>query len=314
VTSTQAPPISGASRQQSMVVDAAQAPPITETSRRSSSLTVIAAVASLSVAILAGWFAFYGLVLTSFVERGAQFRLYGQLRSELAEETAPLGGAITPGSPVAILTVPGLGLRNAVVVEGSTSAQLTSGPGHLRDTPLPGQPGLSVIFGRSTTFGAPFARLVDLKRGQIIRITTGQGSFSYRVDRMRRHGPPARPVLAPGVSELTLVSSAADGWRTGWAPNKMVLVDASLVKGQVQRAPAGLPSSVTRASQPMEGQTPPLIPLFLWLAGLLAAPVLAIWGWRRWGRWQMWIAGLPIVVALLWGATRSAQLLLPNLI
>ena len=281
----------------------------------SPSWTSIAVGLPLCVAVLAGWFAFYGLVLTAFVEHGTQFRLYGQLRSELAQETAPLGGSIKPGAPIALLSVPALGLRNAVVIEGTTSDQLTRGPGHLRDTPLPGQPGVSIIFGRSATFGAPFAGLEGLKRGATVRVTTGQGTFGYRVDRVRLRGsPPRTGLLPPGASEITLVSSAGSGWRSGWAPNRTVLADATLVKGQLQRAPAGMPSSVSRASQPMQADTPPLIPLTLWLAGLPVLLLPAIWARRRWGRWQLWLAGLPILIAILWGATRSAQLLLPNLI
>jgi hypothetical protein len=52
----------------------------------------------------------------------------------------------------------------------------------------------------------------------------------------------------------------------------------------------------------------------VWSIGLLATPFMAAWSWRRWGRWQIWLAGLPILIALLWGAARSAELLLPNLI
>lgn len=276
--------------------------------------TAIALGISISVAVLAGWFTFYGLVLTSVVEHGTQFRLYGQLRSELAQETAPLGGAIKPGVPVALLNIRALGLRNAVVVEGTNSQQLTKGPGHLADTPLPGQPGVSAIFGRSTTFGGPFSGLPSLRKGERITITTAQGTFVFRVDRIRRKGSPARPKVLPGVAEITLVSSEGAGWGSGWAPNRTLLADATMVKGQLQAAPAGLPASVARTSQPMQGMTPALVPLMFWLLGLLLVPPLAVWAWRRWGRWQTWVAGIPIVVALLWGATMSAQLLLPNLI
>ena len=49
-----------------------------------------------------------------------------------------------------------------VVVEGTTPGEPDAGPGHLRDTPLPGQAGVSVVFGRRATFGAPFASLPQL--------------------------------------------------------------------------------------------------------------------------------------------------------
>ena len=57
-----------------------------------------------------------------------------------------------------------------------------------------------------------------------------------------------------------------------------------------------------------------LIPMIFWLQGLLLATLGAVWAWRRWGVWQTWIVGAPAIMALLWGATSSAALLLPNLI
>ncbi|MFC7765212.1 sortase family protein [Leucobacter soli] len=83
-------------------------------------------------------------------------------RYDLANGTAPVGQigpddlAIAPGTPVALLNVPGLGLENEVVFAGTTSDVTASGPGLRRDAVLPGQAGASVIVGRSSAFGAPF--------------------------------------------------------------------------------------------------------------------------------------------------------------
>jgi len=52
---------------------------------------------------------------------------------------------------VALLSIPAIGISAMVVVEGTTPENLTLGPGHLRDTPLPGQAGISVIFGSSSS-------------------------------------------------------------------------------------------------------------------------------------------------------------------
>ena len=114
-------------------------------SRRSqtnaSTVTGWAVVAFIGLAV---WFLIFGLVLTGLQEHGAQVRLYQQYRLQLANATAPVGGAIKAGSPVALVTAPSGELHSVVVVEGTTSAQLTAGPGHLRDTPLPGQVGDAV--------------------------------------------------------------------------------------------------------------------------------------------------------------------------
>ena len=86
---------------------------------------------------------------------------YDGLRAALAEGTAPVGqtdaeGQLLPlGTPVALLEIPQIGLRE-VVLEGTTAGVLVSGPGHRRDSPLPGQAGTSVLFGRQAAFGGPF--------------------------------------------------------------------------------------------------------------------------------------------------------------
>jgi hypothetical protein len=51
----------------------------------------------------------------------------------------------------------------------------------------------------------------------------------------------------------------------------------------------------------------------LWLQALLLAAVAAAWATARWGGPQTWLAGSPVVLAALWGASESAAQLLPNL-
>lgn len=56
-----------------------------------------------------------------------------------------------------------------------------------------------------------------------------------------------------------------------------------------------------------------LMPLVLWLQAL-ALVVLGMAVTRfRWGRWQTWLIGGPLMVAALWGASAAASQLLPNL-
>jgi hypothetical protein len=64
----------------------------------------------------------------------------------------------------------------------------------------------------------------------------------------------------------------------------------------------------------MHGETSGLTALVLWLQGLLLTALLMVWAWRHWGTWQTWIVGSAVVLALLWGATNAAALMLPNLL
>jgi sortase A len=69
------------------------------------------------------------------------------------------------------------------VVEGVSVADLKNGAGHMPSTPLPGQPGNSVISGHRTTYGAPFHELDELVAGDRIEIETAIGVHVYEVRR-----------------------------------------------------------------------------------------------------------------------------------
>ncbi len=68
------------------------------------------------------------------------------------------------------------------VLEGSDGSTLAFGPGHMMQTPLPGQLGNSVIVGHRDTH---FARLEDVKDDDLIKIETALGHFEYRVREIR---------------------------------------------------------------------------------------------------------------------------------
>jgi len=275
--------------------------------------TVVVVWVFLICALLALWTVLYAMVLSSVQQSGAQKQLFAQLREELALGTAPLGGQIDPGSPVALLRAPEVGIDKAVVVEGTSSSVMRDGPGHRRDTPLPGQPGVSVIYGRSVTYGGRFAHLTALSPGDPITVVTGQGTFTYRVDGVRRTGEPLPPVLASDASRLTLVTAESSGWERGWTIESTVYVDASLV-GKVAPAPSGRPTVLPDAEQPMGRDLSALFPLVLWLQALVLVVIVIVWARLRWGVWQTWVVGVPVVVALAWGTTNTAFALLPNLL
>ena len=267
----------------------------------------------LAFSLLCLWVLAYGFAFSGIQEGRNQAVLYSKLRQELSEATTPLGGSITHGTPVALIDAGSAGLRDVVVVEGTSSTDLTNGPGHVVTTPLPGQPGISVLMGRSVTFGAPFRYIVGMHAGDLIHITTGQGEFSYKVDQVRVAGDPQKPFVS-GQSRLTLVTATGSGWRNGWAPQVTVFVDASLQVGAVQPYPPGRPTVLPDSERPMQGDRGALVPLVLWLQGLLLVSVGAAFGRARWGKWQTWLLAMPLVLACLWGATECAVALLPNLV
>ncbi|MFF0223067.1 sortase [Streptomyces sp. NPDC004629] len=256
------------------------------------------------------------LLVSGIQQHSAQHAAFDELRGELALGTAPVsqtdpqGDLLAPGTPLALIDVPKLGLSQ-VVLEGTDSSVLTDGPGHRRDTPLPGQAGTSVLMGRAAAYGGPFGRLADLAAGDTLTVTTGQGKAAFRVSDVRRAGDPAPPTLAAGKGRLVLVT--ATGPR--FAPGGVLRVDADLVSAPFQSPAAVIRAgTLPAAEEPLARPSGIPWPLVMWLQALLLTAVAAVWAWHRWGRHQTWIVFAPVVAVLgLQVATRTTELL-PNLL
>lgn len=264
------------------------------------------------LAALALWFVAFGLVLSGLVESHAQHNLYTSFRMQLSTGTAPLTDTVPDGTPLALLTAPSAGLHGIVVVQGTSGRDLQRGPGHQPGGPLPGQPGVSSVYGRATSYGAPFAHITSMRVGDTLTAVTAQGKFHYVVEDVRRPGDPFPAALTSGGSQLTLVSTQGTGWRSGWAPSHAVFVDLVLT-GRTQPAPG--PVAQPRSSDGvLTHDTSGLYPMVLWMQLLVVAVFGGLWARARWGFWQTWIAVGPVALAALWAATSEAWLLLPNLL
>jgi sortase A len=256
------------------------------------------------------------IIVSQLVHARDQEVLYSDFRAELANAIAPVGQTdvsgvlLRPGAAVAVLEIPDIGVQQ-VVVEGTTSAVMQSGPGHKRDTVLPGQPGTSVIYGRQSAFGGPFGQLEILQPGMIILATTGQGVAEYAVTGVRRPGDPVPPALAPGAGRLTLVTAMGPRFM----PTDMLRVDAELITDAQPAPPRVLTAaSLSPAEQAMAGDPAGLVPLLLWMQLLLVVAVATVWLVIRWGRWQAWLVAAPVVFFAGVMASMSALQLLPNLL
>jgi hypothetical protein len=272
---------------------------------------VLVLVCVLSVAMLLEF-----TVVSSVQRSAAQGRMFDDFREQLALGTAPIGPSgddgreLALGTPVAFLEIRAIGLTQ-VVSEGTTSGVLLDGPGHRRDTPLPGQAGTSVVFGRRAAFGGPFADIASLRVGDSITVTTGQGTWNYKVISVRREGDPVPPPVAAGSSRLLLVTAAG----SAYLPNGLIRVDADL-DGQ---AVGGAPRAISTAALPqeeraLEGDKRTLWVLALWLQLLLVLVMAALWAWFRWGRAQTWIVFTPLLILVGLGAAGEIARLLPNLL
>jgi sortase A len=276
-------------------------------------LTVTWVLATLSILTL--WFVFFATVMGSLQEAHNQHNAYTLFREELTQlshKTPPLGGTIVPDSPVALINAPAIGLKDVVVIEGTASGDLMRGPGHRRNTPLPGQPGTSILLGRANLFAGPFGRISDGNPGDVITVTTGQGESTYKIEDVRRAGDPYPVTLGNGQGRLTLITSEGGSWTNGWAPKRAVYLDAKL-QSQAFPVPAGRPVTVPKSEKSMKGDIGALFPLVLWLPLLIFALLAIVWSLERWGRWQTWLVGAPLLLGAMWGVSETAVQLLPNL-
>lgn len=258
------------------------------------------------------------LVFVSQVQHyTSQKALYAQLRLSLAEGSAPIapinarGDLVTPGTPIAVMVAPVIGVASEVIVEGTASSQTSQGIGHRRDTALPCQVGSSVLMARSGAYGGIGQAFKSLTIGSKFSITMGQGAALIRSpDREIRVMPPLGAQWKRG--NLTLTTAAG----TPYLPTEVYRVDAKLVTDGFDRSAVALPTGALPSSEAAMGtDTSNLFALVLLLELLVGVAIATTWLWKRWGRWQAWIVAAPPLLAIsLLCATAVTQWLLPNLI
>jgi sortase A len=277
------------------------------------------------LAVVVLGFVGYLYFLSGVQEARAQTTLYARLQGELAQAVAPTGPVIPghpaspaslaalPGDPVALLDIPAIGVTNAVIVEGTSPENLTLGPGHLRDTPLPGQAGVAVVFGRRATFGAPFGNLPLLQKGAVITTITSQGEAKYQVIAVSDSSKPVPFSDLP--NQLLLVTADSQLAPAHYIEVEATFVDA-LVAGTKQSTPfpeSGYFPQVSAAEAALGRDSYALIPAMAWAIALAAAALLGSYLAVKWARWPAWIVTIPVLAAIIWNLYEALSALLPNL-
>ncbi|MDX6605711.1 MAG: sortase [Solirubrobacterales bacterium] len=94
-----------------------------------------------------------------------------------------------------------------VVVQGTDTSSLEKGPGHYKNTPIPGQPGTVAIAGHRTTYLAPFRHIDQIQNGDEIRLEMPYSAFTYTVQRHQVVDPSDVGILKPiGYDQLVLTA------------------------------------------------------------------------------------------------------------
>ena len=95
-----------------------------------------------------------------------------------------------------------------VVNEGSDRQTLYEGPGHIIETPLPGDIGRCTFSGHRTTYGAPFNKIDDLLEGDLIYLETIKGEvFTYAVTELEVVDPKDVYILEGSEKRELLLTS-----------------------------------------------------------------------------------------------------------
>jgi sortase A len=264
-----------------------------------------ATVVAFGLMILTGLLALFGAYL--FVGSGlaadrTQDVMYQDIEKNLGLATVPVAGVIPDGTPLGIVELPRLGVEQ-VFVEGSASEETVTGPGLKPDSVLPGQTGLSVLVGRRAAFGAPFRELDQMRPGDRILVTTGQGKFTYIVDLVRVSDAPATEIESV-PSRLTLVTSDP-----AITPSRSLQVSAQL---DGKALPRSTGTVATADDAPGAGSSGRGTALLLWAQLLLLVTGLVTWAGLKYNARAVWIGAVPVLLAILWNVFENLAVLLPN--
>jgi sortase A len=133
--------------------------------------------------------------------------------------TSQRRAAVPAGSTIGRIEIPRLGV-SAIVRAGSDARTLRLAVGHIPGTAYPGDPGNVGLAGHRDTF---FRKLRNIRPNDVIRISTMDGTYNYRVERTTIVSPTDVWVLDPiGRDALTLVTCYPFSY-VGSAPQRFVV-------------------------------------------------------------------------------------------
>ena len=116
------------------------------------------------------------------------------------------GSHLQEGHAIGRIKIDRIGL-DIVVIQGTDTASLEKGPGHYRNTPIPGQPGTVAIAGHRTTYLAPFRHIDEIRDGDEIRVEMPYAAFTYTVQRHEIVDPTDVGIIKPvGYPQLVLTA------------------------------------------------------------------------------------------------------------
>ncbi len=158
------------------------------------------------------------------------------------------------GSAVGRIVIPRID-ASYVVVKGTDTSDLESGPGIYSETNFPGVAGTTAIAGHRTTYLAPFRHIDALRPGNRILLNMPYARFTYTVIAQRVVAPSDVRAAVANVGYRRLVLSACTPL---FSAEKRLLVFARLTRTVPEGAARRLPGhpAVQPIQAPRSAQTP----------------------------------------------------------
>lgn len=149
----------------------------------------------------------------------SQQKLEAQWQHQAALVNVPGAPKLTADDLLTRVVIPKINL-DAIVIEGVSRRDLSEGPGHIKDTATPGEPGNAVISGHRDTF---FRHIYELTKGDEIQIRREGKIFRYEVTGKKIVMPDDVSVLNQTTDpQLTLITCYPT-YYIGPAPKRLVV-------------------------------------------------------------------------------------------
>ena len=161
------------------------------------------------------------------------------MRRRLAFLAGGLEHRAKDGSPVGRIRIPRIG-ASFVVVKGTSTSDLESGPGIYSETVFPGMAGTTAIAGHRTTYLAPFRHVDLLRRGSRIMLNMPYAHFTYTVVGKRVVAPTDVRAAVGNVGYTRLVLSACTPL---FSAAKRLLVYRAPRRAPCRSAPGRVPAA-----------------------------------------------------------------------
>ncbi len=151
-------------------------------------------------------------------------------QSAAVSETVSRRPALREDQMLTRIVVPKINV-DSIVVEGVSRRELSAGPGHMKQTAIPGEIGNAVITAHRDTF---FRHIYELNPGDQIQVRRGVRTFTFTVTGKKVVVPDDISVIQPtSDAQLTLITCYPT-YYIGPAPRRLVVFSRLVDSGQPQ--------------------------------------------------------------------------------